>query len=267
MTKIIKELDVFQPGVDYIDGTYTNKNLTIVSGTAPTIFPIVDITVTGNMVTDVTLVFGGLNVHDNAVYSATLPLEVDGVGGFTISAKTIITIAENTSDNGSLKLPVGITEDRDTIPDMGYFRYNSTNHDLEIFNGTTWEYVGIITNNTGSFKLPVGITEDRDDSPEMGYLRYNSELSKLELYDGTFWIQIDNNDVVFNNTIVLRVEDNAIPKISRGSGVLEERNILEKIEYCNTQIKPKYDALNNNVSSNEYIVIPSSVISAYPLPK
>jgi hypothetical protein len=53
-----------------------------------------------------------------------------------------VTVAEQTSATGSLKLPTGTTAERDGSPVTGATRFNSTLGKAEIYNGTAWGSVG-----------------------------------------------------------------------------------------------------------------------------
>ena len=51
-------------------------------------------------------------------------------------------IAKITGPTGSFELPAGTTAMRDTSPDVGFLRWNSTDDNVEVYNGTDWEAVG-----------------------------------------------------------------------------------------------------------------------------
>ncbi len=53
-----------------------------------------------------------------------------------------VTVAEQTSATGSLKLPTGTTGERDVTPVTGATRFNSTLGKAEIYNGSAWGSVG-----------------------------------------------------------------------------------------------------------------------------
>ena len=78
-------------GSNYTNGTYNNVTLTLSSGPAPTTFPIVNITVSGNAVTSVTLVSGG----NGATTSTVLTVDnarIGGTGsGFSIPVASVAT--------------------------------------------------------------------------------------------------------------------------------------------------------------------------------
>jgi hypothetical protein len=48
----------------------------------------------------------------------------------------------NFNTNTAIKIPVGITGDRPTVPVAGHLRYNSTLDQAEIYSGTEWKAVG-----------------------------------------------------------------------------------------------------------------------------
>ena len=49
---------------------------------------------------------------------------------------------ELTGSTGSAKLPVGTTAQRDSAPESGWIRFNSTTTQAELYNGSSWSSVG-----------------------------------------------------------------------------------------------------------------------------
>lgn len=49
---------------------------------------------------------------------------------------------EKTSDTGAAELPVGTSAERDSSPDAGYIRYNTTINSFEGYDGSAWGSIG-----------------------------------------------------------------------------------------------------------------------------
>lgn len=86
---IVSTFGTITGGTGYVSGTYTNVTLTLGSGPAPSTFPIVNITVTGGIVTAVTIVRGGIGVTNTTVF--TVPnTRLGGSGsGFSIPVSAL----------------------------------------------------------------------------------------------------------------------------------------------------------------------------------
>lgn len=98
-----------------------------------------------------------------------------------------------TSTVGSFITPAGTTANRDSVPSIGYLRYNTELGHLEVYTGSIWGSIVVgagnafITSTTGSFVTPTGTSAQRDSTPLVGYIRYNTDLLMLEAYNGTTW--------------------------------------------------------------------------------
>ncbi len=108
---------------------------------------------------------------------------------------------------GSSIVPAGTELERDTVPSVGYFRFNTTSNAFEGYDGTAWGSIGgtvigestpedaitskinldIITSENGSLILPTGTELERDVTPSTGYLRFNTTSTTFEGYDGSAW--------------------------------------------------------------------------------
>jgi hypothetical protein len=86
---VIATFGTITGGSGYVSGTYTGVTLTLSSGPAPSTFPVVNITVTGGIVTAVGLLRGGIGSTSTTVF--TVPnTQLGGSGsGFSIPVNTI----------------------------------------------------------------------------------------------------------------------------------------------------------------------------------
>lgn len=102
--------------------------------------PIVASTIGGVTGTDIVItpasgqnveVDGAFGVTGNAIVQGEAQLANLSVGG-----------SASFNTNGAIKIPVGVTGDRPTVPLAGHLRYNSTLDQAEVYSGTEWKAVG-----------------------------------------------------------------------------------------------------------------------------
>jgi len=74
--------------------------------------------------------------------SADIQLLADNIGD--INAKV-----NKTSDTGAAELPAGTTAQRDSVPEAGYIRFNTTDNIFEGYNGANWSEIGAGGGATG----------------------------------------------------------------------------------------------------------------------
>jgi hypothetical protein len=73
--------------------------------------------------------------------TGTVPVATGGTGA-TTSAQALINLGVRTGATTSTILATGTTAQRDSVPQSGYIRFNTTISKFEGYNGATWTSVG-----------------------------------------------------------------------------------------------------------------------------
>lgn len=138
----------------------------------------------------------------------------NGTSWLSVAASTSGSFVEQsvaTTGTDSAIIPGGTTANRQTAPApaAGYFRYNSSEAQMEYFDGTNWILIG--GSSTGSFVdktvptapgtatpnavIPAGSTANRQTAPVVvaGEFRYNTTIGNLEVYNGVAWVTVPSS--------------------------------------------------------------------------
>ena len=155
-----------------------------------------------------------------------------------------------TGATGSFDLPVGTTAERPTSPTTGTLRYNTTESEIETYDGSAWTSVGASTwtttgsniyYNTGNVGIgtsspnsngPLSIERNGNASSELNIslingisnkeciVNFGSNLTTSDRYKGRIFYQTDNNVMGFwtNKTERMRIDDSGNLKFNSGYG-------------------------------------------------
>jgi len=131
------------------------------------------------------------DLHSTSIDVGTINVTNQITGSPSSILQSKINFGIVTGNTKSLITPVGTTAQRDSVPVVGYVRFNSTLGHLEVYDGVQWNELGnissIITSPTGSLITPSGTTAQRDVPAVAGYFRFNTTLMIWEGYDGSIW--------------------------------------------------------------------------------
>lgn len=94
--------------------------------------------------------------YSGVVWVSMAVVDSNNPGTLTWTVPGIFTPSNNgnvvmdTGVNGSIISPAGTTAQRDTTPLAGYFRFNTTNNSMEVYDGAHWMNVGGATGASGN---------------------------------------------------------------------------------------------------------------------
>jgi len=121
-------------------GTFTGAstgNLSITTGTLVANIEGATVTTTGNIVVGGTV--DGRDVAADGTKLDTVETNADVTDAANVESAGAVMESGNTA---SAKIPAGTTAQRDGSPSAGFFRWNTTNNEAEMYTGSEWSLVG-----------------------------------------------------------------------------------------------------------------------------
>ena len=126
--------------------------------------------------------------------SSTVSMEFwNGAAWETVASSETNIFVQQTSPIGSAEMPAGTTGQRDPLPSPGYTRFNTTNVNLEVWDGAAWTPVGVPPN--------AGLGLNISGTPSNAILKVSIPQQSVPPTSGTLAAQAINGSLYWDDTL------------------------------------------------------------------